>query len=249
MPDTPQTAPASASGPRAPAEQLAQRAARTLDFREGLRSVVALRRELERLEQMHVSAALGAGASWSEVAKELGVSKQAAHRRHSKRPGGASPVSDLARAGERKVLVTGEARRAVQLARQEASALGHSLVGTEHLLLGVLRCESSAAARALRALGVELDAARSAAEPTLVEVEASPAEPDRVHRSRRGLTRHAHAVLERSLGQTLARSEGFIGVEHLLLSLLADRRGGASRTLAHLGVERDAVRRRLDQTW
>jgi hypothetical protein len=233
----------------AQAEWLAQRAARSLDFREGLRSVVALRGELERLEQMHVSAALGAGASWSEVAKELGVSKQAAHRRHAGRTGDSRADPGVRGPQQtRRVLVTGEARRAVQLARQEASALGHSLVGTEHLLLGVLRCEDSVAGRALKALGVEVEAARACAEPTLVE--ADPGAPAAASgRSRRGLTPHADSVLERTLAQTLARSEGFIGVEHLLLSLLVDERGGASRTLTHLGIEREAVRRQLDQTW
>ena len=234
----------------APAERLAQRAARSLDFREGLRSVVALRGELERLEQMHVAAALGAGASWSEVARELGVSKQAAHRRHAGRAGDSVPDTGAqAPESRRRVLVTGEARRAVQLARQEASALGHSLVGTEHLLLGVLRCETSAASRALQALGVEVEAARACAEPTLVEADPDAQASAPGGRSRRGLTPHADSVLERTLAQTLARSEGFIGVEHLLLSLLLDDRGGASRTLTHLGVERDAVRRQLDQTW
>jgi Clp amino terminal domain, pathogenicity island component len=226
-------------------EALARRAAATPDALAALRAVTVLRSQLDGLERRHVVASVDAGASWAQIADALGVSKQAAHRRHAE---AAREGQTGAHARERKVLVTSEARHAVRHAREEAAGLGHALVGTEHLLLGILCCERSAAFRALSSLGVELEAARACAQPTLVEEddsgEARP-EPE----SRRGMTAHAREVLERSLQEALARAEGYIGVEHLLLAVLRDEHGGAARTLAALGIERDAVRDALAAQW
>jgi hypothetical protein len=234
-------------------ERLGRQAARTLDFREGLRCVTALRRAIKDVETMHVSAALGAGASWSEIARELGISKQAAHRRHASHALEGShgrEASHTTSGDRRRILVTAEARRAVQLARQEASALGQGLVGTEHLLLGIMRCEASVAARALAGLGIDIEAARAAAQPTLaVGSPRAKNRPEAAKVSWRGLSPHARAVLERSLNETLTRSEGYIGVEHLLLALVRDKRSGAARTLKRFQIKPDDVRAQLEDTW
>jgi ATP-dependent Clp protease ATP-binding subunit ClpA len=222
---------------------------------DGLRAVTALRRELTRLEADHVRAAVRAGWSWSEVGRELGVTRQAAFKRH--RHAAAAPAGDP----ERKVVVTGEARQAVRLAREEASGLNESAVGTEHLLLGVLRVGEGPAVDALRESGVSLAGARQVVAPTL---EAT------LHRARAAAERGAVAgprpdpsggearedepaisplarsVLEQSLTEALERHEGFLNVEHVLLALLRDDNGGAARTLERLGVPVQAVRTRLE---
>src|SRR6185312_984133 len=135
------------------------------------------------------------------------------------------------------------ARMAVRLGRQEARAMGSDVVGSEHLLLGVLRSGGHQAARVLNDLGVTLDDARAASQPTLVDGKAhvEPAGKD-------GISGYARSVLEQSLREAIARGEGYIGVEHLLLALLREDVGGAARTLSELGVDADVVRERLAGT-
>jgi predicted transcriptional regulator len=67
------------------APELAARAADTTDYSAGLRAVAALRRLLETLELLQVKRALAGGASWSDIAAELGVTRQAVHRKYAKR--------------------------------------------------------------------------------------------------------------------------------------------------------------------
>ena len=67
------------------APALAARAADTTDFSSGLRAVAALRRLLETLELRQVERALACGASWSQIAADLGVTRQAVHRKYARR--------------------------------------------------------------------------------------------------------------------------------------------------------------------
>lgn len=82
--------------------------------------------------------AVRAGRSWSQIAGELGMSKQAAHKRHAKRLGATARTAFATAARERGILVKAGPRRVVQHAVREARMLGHARVGTGHLLLGVL---------------------------------------------------------------------------------------------------------------
>ena len=234
--------------PAAPAtiEQLAHDVASSPDAENALRALTALRFELDTLERDLVVRAVAAGATWSQVARALGVTKQAAHKKHrhlAVAPGSNAP----------KILVTSESRRSIQLAREEARRLGQA-VGTEHILLGILRCDQSHAVRALNALGVTLEAARDCLQSTLVIVpppagaaysgsESEPKEPEPK------ITPHARRILEGSLREAVKRGEGYIGVEHLLLALLADSRNGATRTLEALRATPASIRRQLDQEW
>jgi hypothetical protein len=203
---------------------------------EALRAITTLRGELDRLERDAVACARVAGSSWSTIADALSITRQAAQKRHR----GASPAQSAAPAPMRTVLVTAPARMAVRLGRQEARAMGSDIVGSEHLLLGILRSGGHHAARVLNDLGVSLDDARAAAQPTLVDGKghAEPVGKD-------GISAYARSVLEQSLREAVARGEGYIGVEHLLLALLREDAGGAARTLNELGIDAEVVRERL----
>ena len=224
-------------------ETLARRATRTMDPEAGLQALTALRERLDELEMLQVSNAVEAGLSWSEIARSLGISRQAAHKRYSRRAG----HDGVASRRPRRMLVTAEARNAVKFAREEAHALGADVVGTEHVLLGILRCERSHATWALHALGARLEDARAAAEPTVAPGEGSPAGDEPRHPAWRGMSPHARRVLERSLEEALDRGEGYIGVEHLLLAVLREDRGGAAQTLRRMNIDPSEVRSRLSE--
>src|SRR5436190_6703776 len=224
-------------------ETLARRATRMLDPEAALKALTALRARLDQLEMLQVSNAVESGLSWSEIARALGISRQAAHKRYSRRAGEEGGVSTR----PRRMLVTAEARTAVRFAREEARAMGAEVVGTEHVLLGILRCQRSHATWALRALGARLDDARAAAEPTVAPCESPPRADEPRHPAWRGMSPHARRVLERSLEEALERGEGYIGVEHLLLAVLRDDCGGAAQTLMRMDVDPGEVRSRLSE--
>jgi ATP-dependent Clp protease ATP-binding subunit ClpA len=230
----------------APIEQLAHDAAHTSDAETALRAISALRHELDQIEPELVARALQAGATWSDIARALGVSKQAAHRKHR----------ELARAlqlslpgGGPKLLVTAEARRSIQLARDEARQLGQPAVGTEHILLGILRCRGSRTVQALNALGVTHEAARLFVQPTMPGIAPEPRGGAGENGERQGVTSHARRILEGSLREAVKRHEGYIGVEHILLALLTDSRNGAVQTLEAMKTTPKAVRRALEHDW
>lgn len=132
-----------------------------------LEALCELRRELDAIESELAAEAIRAGMSWREIGAAIGVSKQAAHRRH--RDSAARLVKDAEPSepsGAGGVNVSLPARRAVRVARQEAASLGSNEVGTEHLLLGLLQCGDDQAAQLLRRMGVTLEAARDAVQPT-----------------------------------------------------------------------------------
>ena len=215
---------------------LLRRAVSTDDPDDALRAITLLRGELDRLERDAVSCARVAGSSWSTIADALSITRQAAQKRHR----GASPAAHSATAPMRTILVTAPARMAVRLGRQEARAMGSEQVGSEHLLLGILRSGDHRATRVLTEHGVSLDAARAAAQPTLVDGQPHDEPP-----GKDGISAYARSVLEQSLREAVSRGEGYIGVEHLLLALLREDQGGAARTLAGLGIDPEVVRERL----
>src|SRR3954470_8934497 len=150
--------------------ELLEHAVRASDPEVALHALTALRRELDAFERVQDWRALDTGSSYGAVARALGISRQAAHRRYrelaaaTEPPPGAEPPTRLR--------VAPEARAAVQLAGEEATALGATRMGSEHLLLGILRAGDEVAAAALRASGVTLEGARAAAQPTIADDEA-----------------------------------------------------------------------------
>jgi ATP-dependent Clp protease ATP-binding subunit ClpC len=134
---------------------------------------------------------------------------------------------------------TEKARHAVVLAQEEARLLGHNYIGTEHLLLGLLREDQGVAAAALHRLGVSLDAVRSDVKTIIGEGPAAPP-PGEVP-----FTPRAKKVLELSLREALQLGHNYIGTEHILLGLVREGQGVAAQVLVGRGADlarvRDAV--------
>jgi ATP-dependent Clp protease ATP-binding subunit ClpA len=225
---------------------LVEHALRATEPAAALRATTALREELESFERLQVARALDAGDSYGAVARALGISRQAAHRRYRELAGVSLPDPREGAARPGRILVTSEARAAVNLAREEAGALGSRTVGSEHILLGIIRCRTVPAIRALVGDRISLQQARMAAQPTLIDGAPPTAPPAPVAAGPQGISAYARAVFEQSLREAVRRGDGYIGVEHLLLASLADPSGGAARTLEALGVDLGTVRAHLE---
>lgn len=220
---------------------LAARAIAAADPRERLRAVAALRRELGELETAAVRAAIECGASWTQVAQALGITKQSAHRRHSKRLGEPALPPRHAAAGGGRVLVCAQSRQAVRAARAAARAMDHAAVDPGHLLLALTTDPDSAAAAALTAIGVEFDVLRDAVGRLGLPITPSGESA----RRRVPIDEATRAALEQSLREAQRLGHGHLGVEHILLALLRDPDSGAVRALCDVGVTTDDVERCL----
>ena len=127
------------------------------------------------------------------------------------------------------------ARRVLSLAQEEAQRFNHSYIGTEHILLGLVRETDGVAAKVLSGLGVELNKVRSA-------VEFIIGRGERAAGSDIGLTPRAKKVIELAVDEARRLSHHYIGTEHLLIGLMREGDGVASGVLASLGVSLDKVR-------
>jgi ATP-dependent Clp protease ATP-binding subunit ClpC len=140
---------------------------------------------------------------------------------------------------------TERARQAVVFAQVEARGLKHNYVGTEHLLLGLLREDEGMAARVLEALGVTIEQART-------EIARLAGPSDRPTTGQIPFTPHAKKVLTLALREAVQMGDYHIGTEHLLLALVREDQGVAredqgvaSQALAHLGVGAEKVRNEM----
>ncbi len=131
---------------------------------------------------------------------------------------------------------TQRARRVLSLAQEEAERLHHSHIGTEHLLLGLMREDGGVAGRVLRELGLDIDRVEK-----LVERMASPSE--RTPPSRLDLSPGTKQVLELAVEEARRMGHHYIGTEHLLLGLVRQNEGIAINVLKHLGITPEQVRR------
>jgi len=132
---------------------------------------------------------------------------------------------------------TDKARRVVVLAQEEARRLGHTYIGTEHILLGLLREEDGSAAQALDSLGIGLQAARDR-----VEADAGRGPG---HSGHVPFTPEAKRTLELSLREALQLGQNYIGTEHILLGLVRDPVTRGAHVLAELGGTPEAVQQRV----
>ncbi len=130
---------------------------------------------------------------------------------------------------------TERARRVLTLAQEEAQRFNHNYIGTEHLLLGLVREGDGVAAKVLGNLGVELNKVRSA-------VEFIIGRGDRATSGEIGLTPRAKRVIELAVDEARRLNHSYIGTEHLLLGLVREGEGIAAGVLESLGVNLERVR-------
>ncbi|HEX3272247.1 MAG TPA: ATP-dependent Clp protease ATP-binding subunit [Ktedonobacterales bacterium] len=130
---------------------------------------------------------------------------------------------------------TERARKVLSLAQEEAQRFNHNYIGTEHLLLGLVREGDGVAAKVLNNLGVELNKVRSA-------VEFIIGRGDRVVLGEIGLTPRAKKVIELAVDEARRLGHHYIGTEHLLLGLVREGEGIAAGVLESLGVNLEKVR-------
>jgi ATP-dependent Clp protease ATP-binding subunit ClpC len=133
---------------------------------------------------------------------------------------------------------TDQARRVVVHAQQAARELKHNYIGTEHLLLGLIREEDGTAAQALAGLGVSGQRAR---EQVLAMVGEGEGEPT----GHLPFTPRAKKVLELSLREALHLRHNYIGTEHILLGLVRETDGAGARALRDLGAQPERIRREV----
>ncbi len=144
------------------------------------------------------------------------------------------------RGNERFDKFTERARKVLSLSHEEAAHFNHNYIGTEHLLLGLIREGDGVAARVLREMGVSLQKARMAVEFIIGRGERAP-------QGEIGLTPRARRVIELAFDEARRQNHHYIGTEHLLLGLVREGEGIAVGVLESLGVSLEKVRAQVIQ--
>jgi ATP-dependent Clp protease ATP-binding subunit ClpC len=135
---------------------------------------------------------------------------------------------------------TDRARRVVVMAQEEAGTLDHSYVGTEHILLGLIREGAGVAAKALESMGIGPDTVRQQVEESI----------GRGHQAPSGhipFTPQAKKVLELALSESQALGHQYIGTEHILLGVIRQADGVAGQVLVNLGADLTRARQQVIQ--
>jgi len=135
---------------------------------------------------------------------------------------------------------TARARKVLTLAQEEAHRFGHNYIGTEHLLLGLVREEDGVAARVLASMGVDPPKVRGAIEFIIGRGDSSFV-------GEIGLTPRAKKVIELAVDEARRLNHHYIGTEHLLLGLVREGEGIAAGVLESMGVNLDRVRQAVIQ--
>jgi hypothetical protein len=133
-------------------------------------------------------------------------------------------------------LFTDRARKAMQLANQEAQRLNHEYIGTEHILLGIIKEGSGVAAKVLKNLDIDLRKIRLEVEKIV------QSGPDRVTMGKLPQTPRAKMVVAYAVEESKNFNHNYVGTEHLLAGLLREEEGTASQVLRNLGVKLEDVR-------
>src|SRR6202142_1733841 len=131
---------------------------------------------------------------------------------------------------------TDRARKVMQLANQEAQRFNHEYVGTEHMLLGLIKEGSGVAANVLKNLEVDLRKIRNEIEKIV------QAGPEMVTMGKLPQTPRAKKVIEYAIEEARNLNHNYVGTEHLLLGLLREQEGVAAQVLMNLGLKLEEVR-------
>jgi ATP-dependent Clp protease ATP-binding subunit ClpC len=129
---------------------------------------------------------------------------------------------------------TERAQKVLSYAKEEAQRLGHNNIGTEHILLGLIREGDGIAARALKALGLELDRIREEVEALIGRGHDAPFNS--------AYTPRAKKVIEITIDEARKMTHTYVGTEHILLGLIREGEGVAARVLNNLGISLNAAR-------
>jgi ATP-dependent Clp protease ATP-binding subunit ClpC len=135
---------------------------------------------------------------------------------------------------------TNQSRRVVVLAQEEARGLHHNYIGTEHILLGLLRDSEGAAATALEAADVTLEGARREVETIIGRGKQEPS-------GHIPFTPRAKKVLELSLREAVQHGDNSIDTGHVLLGLIREGDGVAVQVMINLGADPSSIRQRVHQ--
>jgi len=200
------------------------------DVEQALVAARALRDELDLVEEQLVAEARLKGWSWAMISRGLGRTKQAIHSKYGHR------ALPRRKRDDGELLVSASARLAVFMARREAAGRGDSVVGTEHLLLGLLQQGEGGACEALKELGVTIGSARLQADLFFPSDLAEVGEPGRIP-----LSKAARVALEQATTEVVRRGERKLENAHLLLALMRDPQSRAVKLLSGLGVSRREV--------
>ncbi len=130
---------------------------------------------------------------------------------------------------------TERARRVIILSQEEAARLNHSAVGTEHVLLGIIREGEGVASKVLESLSISPDRVRT-------EIESAIGRGERAFHEEVAFTQRAKKVLELALEEARRLRHNYIGTEHLLLGLIREGEGVAARVLEAMGADLGRVR-------
>jgi ATP-dependent Clp protease ATP-binding subunit ClpC len=136
---------------------------------------------------------------------------------------------------------TDRARRVVVFAQDEARGLNHNWIGTEHLLLAVIREGHGVGAKALESMQISLDAARQQVE-SIIGRGQNPVGDGHIP-----FTPQAKKVLELSLREALQLGHNYLGTEHILLGLIREGDGVAAQVLVSLGCDLNRARQQVIQ--
>src|SRR5687768_16059122 len=131
---------------------------------------------------------------------------------------------------------TDRARKVMQLANQEAQRFNHEYIGTEHILLGLVKEGTGVAANVLKNLDIDLRKIRLEVEKIV------QAGPDMVTMGKLPQTPRAKKVIEYSIEEARNLNHNYVGTEHLLLGLLREQEGVAAQVLMNLGLKLEDVR-------
>jgi len=130
---------------------------------------------------------------------------------------------------------TDRARKVMQLAKQEAQRFNHEYIGTEHILLGLIKEASGVAASVLKNLDIELQKVRLEVEKIV------QSGPDMQTMGKLPQTPRAKKVIEYAIEESRDLKHDYVGTEHMLLGLLREVEGVAALVLMNLGLQLDQV--------